>query len=114
MEKPEGDDHLEEILDNDSDTEPNFGSPAAKFPLKKASEACLRFRDLYQVKGILGHGQYGVVVLVLCLKSKHLRALKIVYKTRLSDEEQEILKQESEILQRISANQQRSNVVQSY
>lgn len=98
IELERGGSHLEEIIDNDSDAEPNFGSPAGKFPQKRRSEACPKFRDLYQVKGILGHGAYGVVVLVLCLKSKQQRALKIVYKSRLSEEEQEILKQESEIL----------------
>ena len=54
------------------------------------------------------------MLLVLCSKSKKNRALKIVYKSRLSDEELEILKQESEILQRLSVNSKKSNVVQSY
>jgi serine/threonine protein kinase len=63
----------------------------------------LRFRDLYQCRGILGHGQYGVVLLVLNNIEKELRALKIVYKSRLSEEELEILRTESEILQRLSA-----------
>lgn len=69
---------------------------------------------MYTFMGILGHGSYGVVLLVLDIQLKEQRALKIVYKVRLSEDEQEILKQESEILQRLSANHTKSNVVQSY
>lgn len=123
-------DHLEEILeDNDSDCE--FGSPvvASRFTTAKKrqqqisngkdnktnnNQAPLRFRDMYTFMGILGHGSYGVVLLVLDIQLKEQRALKIVYKVRLSEDEQEILKQESEILQRLSANHTKSNVVQSY
>ena len=41
-------------------------------------------------------------------------ALKVIYKTRLCDEELEILRFESEILQRLSIKQLKSNVVLSY
>jgi len=47
IELERGEDHLEEILDNDSDAEPNFGSPIGKLPQKRRSEACPKFRDLY-------------------------------------------------------------------
>lgn len=71
----------------------------------------LKFRDLYQFRGILGHGAYGVVLLVIHSETKLLKALKIVYKTRLSEGELEILKMESEILQRLSGKSHKSNVV---
>jgi hypothetical protein len=54
------------------------------------------------------------VLLVLSLEAQETRALKVIYKTRLCDEELEILRFESEILQRLSIKQLKSNVVLSY
>jgi hypothetical protein len=50
----------------------------------------------------------------MSLEAQETRALKVIYKTRLCDEELEILRFESEILQRLSIKQLKSNVVLSY
>ena len=44
---------------------------------------------------------FGVVILVTNLSDKCLRALKIIYKTRISDEETDVIKTESEILYKL-------------
>eukprot|EP00347_Sterkiella_histriomuscorum_P023943 403332847 len=69
------------------------------------------FSDIYKFKGILGIGMFGVVILVINIKDQCQRALKIIYKTRLNDEETEVIKTESEILQKL---RQKQNIVQFY
>ena len=52
---------------------------------------------------------YGVVILVQNLLEDCLRALKIIYKSRLNEEECGVIKTESEILEKLK---QQSNIVQ--
>ena len=59
----------------------------------------------------MGIGVFGVVVQVLNIDCNELRALKIIYKSRLNEEETNIIKTESEILYKIRDKQ---NVVQFY
>ena len=60
-----------------------------------------KFKDFYKFKGVLGVGVYGVVILVLNIQEDCLRALKIIYKGRLNEEETGVIKTESEILERM-------------
>ena len=69
------------------------------------------FRDLYKFKGILGQGQFGVVLLVTNIADNEKRALKIIYKSRLHEQEIEIIRSESEILQKLIT---KTNIVQSF
>ena len=57
------------------------------------------FNSLYKLKGLLGVGAFGVVVLVKNHQNSQLSALKIMNKTTLSNEAIEILRNESNILQ---------------
>lgn len=57
------------------------------------------FPSLFKMKGLLGTGAFGVVILVKNKLSKQKSALKIINKLRLSNEAIEILRNESIILQ---------------
>eukprot|EP00347_Sterkiella_histriomuscorum_P011634 403371699 len=60
------------------------------------------FKSLFKLRGLLGVGAFGVVVLVLNKHSQQQSALKIINKMRLSSESIEILKNESVILQSLN------------
>eukprot|EP00347_Sterkiella_histriomuscorum_P018930 403343621 len=60
------------------------------------------FKSLFKLRGLLGVGAFGVVVLVLNKHSQQQSALKIINKMRLSSESIEILKNESIILQSLN------------
>jgi serine/threonine protein kinase len=60
------------------------------------------FASLYKLKGLLGVGAFGVVLLVYNRHTQEDSALKIVNKTRLSPEALEFLSSESIILKNLS------------
>lgn len=56
------------------------------------------FQSLFKLKGLLGVGAFGVVVLVKNRTTEQPSALKIINKMRLSEQSIEVLKNESMIL----------------
>ena len=58
---------------------------------------------------MLGSGHYGIVLSVKNKDQDQMSALKIVYKTGLSDTEVKIIREEARILERLEG---RSNIVQ--
>jgi serine/threonine protein kinase len=57
------------------------------------------FNSLFKLKGLLGVGAFGVVVLVKNRQNDQESALKIINKTTLTNEAIDILRNESVILQ---------------
>jgi serine/threonine protein kinase len=57
------------------------------------------FSELFRLKGLLGVGAFGVVILVKNKYTNEKSALKIINKTKLSAHSVEILRNESIILQ---------------
>jgi len=57
-----------------------------------------KLKELYKMKGVLGKGQFGIVVLALNISEKEYRALKIINKDAMSEADLEYIKSESEIL----------------
>ena len=57
------------------------------------------FTDMFGVRDLLGVGAFGVVLLVKNKKTKERSALKIIAKDNLSKSSQQILKNESTIMQ---------------
>lgn len=62
----------------------------------------LKFKDLYSLKGLLGIGSYGVVLLVNNRRTDEQNALKIIYKSKLKPEEIDIIKGEGQILRSLT------------
>ena len=60
------------------------------------------FDQIFKLKGLLGVGAFGVVLLVQNRLLNQLSAVKIINKTRLSRDAIEVLKNESLILQSLS------------
>ena len=60
------------------------------------------FKTIFSVKGLLGVGAFGVVILVKNKLSNQKSALKIINKTKLSSHSIEIMKNESLILQSLN------------
>lgn len=56
------------------------------------------FASIYKLKGLLGVGAFGVVLLVTNRQTKEDSALKIINKSRLSVDAREFLRNESSIL----------------
>lgn len=57
------------------------------------------------MRGILGQGQYGVVILVQCVSSSNteneLSALKVIWKQRFNKDELSVIRSEATILQKL-------------
>jgi serine/threonine protein kinase len=57
-----------------------------------------KFQNLFSIKGLLGVGAFGVVILVFNKVTNEKSALKIINKTKLSNSSLEVLRNESLIL----------------
>lgn len=76
-----------------------------KYPSQcpKADTDSTLFRDYFRMRGIIGQGQYGVVLLVQCVYNpsnleEELSAIKVIYKSRLHNAELTVIRSEATIL----------------
>jgi serine/threonine protein kinase len=60
------------------------------------------FQSLYKLKGLLGQGAFGEVLLVFNKHTEEESALKIINKSRLSSDAMEFLANEAHILKTLS------------
>ncbi|TNV86078.1 hypothetical protein FGO68_gene3298 [Halteria grandinella] len=92
---------IELFYDIDDENSPERqGSP-------RREKEITNFNSLYKLKGLLGVGAFGVVLLVINRQTFEESALKIINKTRLSNEAREFLRNESHIMKVL--NGQKSN-----
>jgi serine/threonine protein kinase len=69
-------------------------------PKMQQSQGVL-FTDYFKLRGLIGKGQYGVVLLVLNILEEALSALKIICKANLHQQEVSVIKSEALILQKL-------------
>jgi serine/threonine protein kinase len=70
----------------------------------------IELNDIYDVKEVIGKGKFGLVRLGVHKESKRLVAIKIMNRKQMSNQDQELVKTEIEIL-KIS---QQPNIIQLY
>jgi serine/threonine protein kinase len=74
----------------------------SNYPTSPNQPPVTDFQSLYKLKGLLGQGAFGVVLLVFNKHTEEESALKIINKSRLSSEAMEFLANEAHILKSLS------------
>ena len=74
----------------------------SSYPTSPNQPPVTNFQSLYKLKGLLGQGAFGVVLLVFNKHTEEESALKIINKSRLSSDAMEFLANEAHILKTLS------------